>query len=215
MITQLLASTPEDLAVMASKLCVGLDINNLTYRQGFHTAIDSGHHSILEHITFTFYIEGISRSCSHQLVRHRLCSFSQQSQRYVNMSDNSYLIPDSIITNPANRARYDKAVRIAKETYDALISNGVKKEDARQLLPNAMHTKLMMTCNAREFIHMCELRLCSKAQHEIRVLFNSLRESIKDSHPITYNLAQPPCGFRITKCKEKKGCGKKWYLSLE
>lgn len=211
---QLLASTPEELAIVASKLCVGADMNNLSFTQGFETAIASEHFSILEHVVFTFYIDGISRSCSHQLVRHRLCSFSQQSQRYVNMESAPHLVPDKILKSPVYRSRYEKAIRTACETYEFLLDSGVKKEDARQVLPNAMHTKLMMTCNAREFIHMCELRLCSKAQQEIRELFYKMRELIKESHPYTYKLAQPPCGIRLSKCKEKRNCGKKWTTSL-
>lgn len=211
---QLLASTPEELAIAASKLCVGADMTNLSSTQGFETAVASGHHSILEHINFTFYIDGISRSCSHQLVRHRLCSFSQQSQRYVNMESAPHIVPDAILKNPVYRARYEKAIRTACEAYEFFLSSNIKKEDARQVLPNAMHTKLMMTCNAREFIHICELRLCSKAQQEIRELFYKMRELIKESHPTIYTLAQPPCGIRLNKCKEKKSCGKKWIHSL-
>ena len=120
--------------------------------------IGSGHLSVLEHAVFTFAIRGVSRSLSHQLVRFRVASFSQQSQRYTSVGD-EYVVPDTI-TNSQYGAAYHYAIKLAYETYEGMVKAGVPKEDARYVLPNACPTNLIRTMNARELLHAFNLRCC-------------------------------------------------------
>lgn len=130
----------------------------------------NGHHSVFEHIHFTFKIEGISRACSHQLVRHRMCSFTQRSQRYCSEDGVKYVVPESTIS----KAPFDNDMEDIFDWYTQYQSRGVPKEDARYVLPNACCTDLYMSCNLRELIHICNERLCSKAQWEIRELVQKM-----------------------------------------
>ena len=133
----------------------------------------NGHHSVFEHIYFTFKIEGISRACSHQLVRHRHCSFTQRSQRYCSEDDFEYVTPPSLSDN----LFYNNDMRdIANEyrSYQEVVPN----EDARYILPNACCTDLYLSCSLRELIHICNERLCSKAQWEIRELVEKMVELV-------------------------------------
>ena len=132
----------------------------------------SGHHSVFEHIYFTFKIEGISRACSHQLVRHRMCSFTQRSQRYCSETDNTSVIPLSVVGD--NLSDYLDTLFGMSERYANLVKAGVPKEDARYVLPNACSTDLYLSCNLRELIHICNERLCSRAQWEIRELVSKM-----------------------------------------
>lgn len=132
----------------------------------------NGHHSVFEHIYFTFKIEGISRACSHQLVRHRHCSFTQRSQRYCSEDDFSYVTPPKVLKNNFDQP-YDSMMSTAMEDYDSL-TKIVPNEDARYVLPNACETSLYLSCNLRELIHMANERLCSRAQWEIRELVQQM-----------------------------------------
>ena len=134
----------------------------------------NGHHSVFEHIHFTFKIEGISRACSHQLVRHRMCSFTQRSQRYCNEGEVNVVNPFAMRDDLYKFGVYMHGVTNAYERYNSLIDMGVPKEDARYVLPNACCTDLYMSCNLRELIHICNERLCSKAQWEIRELVQKM-----------------------------------------
>ena len=127
-----------------------------------------GHHSVFEHIYFTFKIEGISRACSHQLVRHRHCSFTQRSQRYCSEDGFSVIKPETIETIDA-KGGYEKLMDCIHENYEELQFH-VPNEDARYVLPNACTTSLYLSCNLRELIHMANERLCTRAQWEIRGL---------------------------------------------
>lgn len=144
----------------------------------------NGHHSVFEHIYFTFKIEGISRACSHQLVRHRHCSFTQRSQRYCNEGDFEYVTPETIDHN----AMLIVIQRISS-SYD-ILSKHYPKEDARYILPNACCTELYLSCNLRELIHICNERLCSKAQWEIRELVKKLVELVD---PNLHFMLVPKC----------------------
>ncbi|RKX70842.1 FAD-dependent thymidylate synthase [candidate division WOR-3 bacterium] len=160
-----------------------------------------GHHSVLEHVSFTFAIAGISRSCSHQLVRHRLASYSQQSQRYVTQST-SYIIPPDLKRD----RRFQTALLNLYELYRDLLKR-VEKEDARYLLPNAQATNLVMTMNLRELIHASSLRLCYRAQWEIRALFQRIRKLVREFEPALGAFLKPRCqhlGF----CPEEEPCGR-------
>ena len=132
-----------------------------------------GHHSVFEHIYFTFKIEGISRACSHQLVRHRHCSFTQRSQRYCSEDGFVYVKPASI-----HDASMDVAMGRALGHYIGCQSNGVPNEDARYILPNACATSLYMSCNLRELIHLANERLCTRAQWEIRDLVKAMCQQV-------------------------------------
>lgn len=146
----------------------------------------NGHLSCYEHIYFTFRIEGISRACSHQLVRHRHCSFTQRSQRYCGEYDFEYIIPPSLEEDSA----YPYMIAEITDDYLALTENA-PKEDARYILPNACCTDLYLSCNLRELIHMCNERLCSKAQWEIRKVVQQMVELVD---PKLRFMLVPKCG---------------------
>jgi len=133
------------------------------------------HMSVFEHVSFTFAIEGISRSCSHQLVRHRFFSFTQQSQRYVKLTNgNAFITPPSITVNAEAEQVYNEALRSIYNAYQKLLDLKIPEEDARFLLPNATETKIVATANARELIHFFSLRLANDAQWEIRQLAEAM-----------------------------------------
>ena len=133
----------------------------------------NGHHSVFEHIYFTFKIEGISRACSHQLVRHRHCSFTQRSQRYCSEDDFGYVIPPTIQKNEESDS-YILSMNAIDWDYAMLTEAGIPNEDARYVLPNACETSLYLSCNLRELIHMANERLCMRAQWEIRELVHQM-----------------------------------------
>ena len=132
-----------------------------------------GHHSVFEHIYFTFKIEGISRACSHQLVRHRHCSFTQRSQRYCS-EDGFTVIKPQTIENIDGKYGYENLMSVIEDHYNELQALGVPNEDARYILPNACATSLYLSCNLRELIHMANERLCVRAQWEIRDLVREM-----------------------------------------
>lgn len=200
----------EKVCGIASKTCVSESIPNVDddVTRSLKAAIASGHTSVLEHWTATFSIEGISRACSHQLVRHRLASYSQQSQRYVNMDGFDYVVPESVddrvigqIQDPfadrsipiTMRIEYDNIMKNLKNAYNRMIEHGIPEEDARYILPNACATNIVMTANARELRHFFALRCCSRAQAEIRELANKMLESCKAVAPILFEDAGPSC----------------------
>ena len=142
----------------------------------FSKALAMGHTSILEHASFTFALEGVSRSLSHQLVRFRIASFSQQSQRYVRMGQTLDVVtPSSFEAHPDVLERFGDLMLDIAEFYKLATSAGIPAEDARFALPNATETALVMTMNARELIHACGLRCCTHAQWEIRDMFNRIK----------------------------------------
>ncbi len=185
--------------------------------------IDSGHKSIAEHVYFTFAIEGISRSCSHQLVRHRHCTFSQQSQRYVEIKEDSDQLQNLII-RPSSEKEQLKAVAekyfvdvtddnymgylYALREYLRAVKDGTKPEDARQVLPNATKTNLVMSCNLSELMHICNLRLCTRAQAEIRNLFTEIKKCVEERDHRIASLLVPSCEVHGY-CTEAKCCGRK------
>ena len=132
------------------------------------TIMASGHFSTLEHASYTFAIDGVSRAMTHQLVRHRLASFNQQSQRYVTFKEEpDFIVPSTVVDAGAQEA-FDAAAKAAFAAYDALVKAGVPAEDARYLLPNACETKIVVTMNIRELLHFFSVRCCNRAQWEIR-----------------------------------------------
>ncbi len=167
---------------------------------------DSGHLSVFEHVSFTFAIEGVSRSLSHQLVRHRLASYSQKSQRYVNEAGFTYVTPGSISKDEELSANYNMLMDNIGRCYKWLIDSGVPQEDARYILPNACTTQLVMTMNARELLHFFRLRCCNRAQWEIRELANKMLELCRKVAPVLFEKAGAPCEYG--ECPEEEPCGK-------
>ncbi len=157
--------------------------------------IESGHGSTIEHVVFTFGISGVSRTLSHQLVRHRAgVAFDQQSQRYVKFKSAATLEPTTIAEgDPALRERYEAQMGSALELYGDLLAAGVAGEDARFVFPNATRTNLVMTANLRALIHMSGLRLCTMAQWEIRRLFQLIRHEIFQVSPFLGSFLAPKC----------------------
>lgn len=168
--------------------------------------IRSGHLSTLEHASFTFAIEGISRVTSHQLVRHRVASYTQQSQRYVSMKEANYITPAAIINKKAFESKYRDMVEQCYRLYTEMIDGGVPVEDARYVLPGAVETKMVMTMNARELLHACSLRLCLRAQWEIVELFENIRVEVEKVSPRLAAELKPKC-YRLGYCDEAESCG--------
>jgi thymidylate synthase (FAD) len=157
--------------------------------------IESGHGSTIEHIVFTFGISGVSRTLSHQLVRHRAgVAFDQQSQRYVKFKGASTMLPATIAEgDPELRRRYEEQIEDSLELYGELVGAGVPGEDARFVFPNATRTNLVMTTNLRALIHMSGLRLCTMAQWEIRRLFQLIRHEVFSVSPFLGAFLAPKC----------------------
>lgn len=210
----LITHTPEPEKVIASaaKLCYSSnDIKTLM--DGLTTEkIESfikkltelGHQSPLEHCTFTFGIEGVSRALSHQLVRHRLASYSQKSQRYVKEGQFEYIVPPTILENYADCGVFKDLMEHCQEAYTYFINNGIPAEDARFVLPNACETKLVMTMNIRSLLHFFEERCCNRAQWEIRQMADRMLEICKEVAPNLFMKAGASCVRG--KCKEGKMC---------
>lgn len=158
------------------------------------TIMKSGHFSTLEHVSYTFAIDGVSRALTHQLVRHRLASFNQQSQRYVKFANGLDTIkPDTVAENPEANALFDEAIEFAKDAYVKLLDMGIPAEDARYLLPNAAETKIVVTMNVRELLHFFELRCCNRAQWEIRDLAHKMLELALPTAPFVFADAGASC----------------------
>jgi thymidylate synthase (FAD) len=146
-----------------------------------------GHLSMFEHATATFLVEGVSRACTHQLVRHRLASYSQQSQRYVNEQGFEYVTPPTVGDNQKAKRRYEEAVESARKAYKELLELGVPKEDARFLLPNACATKIVVTMNFRELMHFIQMRTEKGAQWEIRALALEMLRLLREKAPNVFD----------------------------
>jgi len=167
--------------------------------------ISQGHTSILEHVTFSFSICDVSRACSHQLVRHRIASYSQQSQRYVR-SHGEFVIPPSIRRRKRAGELFRKVVDGLYASYCALLDMGISKEDARYVLPNAQTTNLVMTMDLRELVHAASLRLCSRSQWEIRTLFQKVKREVAKKERFVATLLVPKCKH-MGYCPEEDSCG--------
>jgi thymidylate synthase (FAD) len=215
---QLLFHTPEPEKAIAAaaRLCyapVGAaelleTMSAESTRKILRTIITSGHHSALEHASYTFAIDGISRAMTHQLVRHRLASYNQQSQRYVAYEAlPEFIVPPSVVENDEAKLCFDSACAAAFDAYRSLIELGVEAEDARYLLPNAMETKIVVTMNARELFHFFELRCCKRAQWEIRAVAGQMLDLARITAPYLFMDAGASC--RRGPCNEGHGmtCG--------
>lgn len=223
---------PEKVIATAAKLCYSSsDIESL--QQGLtpektekflDLLFSLGHESPIEHVTFTFAIEGISRACSHQLVRHRIASYSQKSQRYVDETQFDYVIPESIKSNPVARDVYNTLMSSIQLEYEAIrealikdfVSQGMSQkdaekkanEDARFVLPNACETSIIVTMNVRSLFNFFKHRCCNRAQWEIRELAIEMYKLCENVSPNIFDHAGPSC-VSVGKCSEgKMTCGK-------
>ena len=167
----------------------------------------SGHHSTIEHCHLVFSISGVSRACTHQLVRHRHMSFSQKSQRYVTeKGEFEYITPPTIKGSPLE-AEYDEFMKKTAKYYSKLIANGIPAEDARFILPNAASSSLIASLNLRELIHLANLGLCTNAQLEIRMLTKKMCELVVEKEPWLKEYLVPKCEA-IGYCNEHRSCGR-------
>jgi len=161
---------------------------------------------LLQHLSYTFAIEKISRACSHQLVRHRIASFSQQSQRYITVKRlvEKVVVPPSIGDNED----FTKLIKEASEAYQKLVDQGAPREDARFVLPNAVETSLLMTLDGKELMHFLGLRTCNRAQWEVRELADEMLRQLRLVEPSVFNKAGPYC-YQLGYCPEgRHTCGR-------
>lgn len=217
---------PEKLVAAAAKLCyskVGIDgilegLDESKTEKFLNMLMDLGHESPIEHVSFTFGVEGISRVLSHQLVRHRIgCSYSQQSQRYVKLDQFEYIIPPQIEENDEARQLFIDAMKRDQEVYDKLIeilykenykkyieegktekqaaqmAEKVSIEDARYVFPNACETKIVFTMSARALLNFFRMRCCERAQWEIREMATEMLKKVREVAPILFKNAGPGC----------------------
>jgi len=228
---ELLAATPEALSLIyaAFRQCyhagfvadmwprlLSGEVDRETQADFVRKVMESGHDSPIEHASFTFAVSGISRACSHQIVRHRIASYSQQSQRYVDGSDMDYILPPAIAKIPEARERFEAfmkevgdAYRDLKAILDAHGRKDKSKEDARFVLPQAAETKIVITMNCRALLHFFHLRCCMRAQWEIRAMADAMLALCKAELPAIFATAGAKCeslGF----CPESErfACGR-------
>jgi thymidylate synthase (FAD) len=198
--------TPEGLLEHAGRVCYRSESKGDSGRF-LQARIREGHESIIEHASATFEISGISRACSHQLVRHRIASYSQESQRYVDMSDPEWVLPPDIADNSQARAIWKGFTGEVQTAYRALRELGIRKEDARFALPNGAATRIVVTMNFRQLLHVFRLRISPAAQWEIRDVcvrmlelvcpcapnvFDGLREELTSKYPSLFAGTEAP-----------------------
>jgi len=157
-----------------------------SHKRFIRMLVRNGHHTVFEHAVATFRIKGVSRALTHQLVRHRLASFSQQSQRYVSEKDFEVVEPDTIRNKPEAHEIFEKQIEQARQAYRQLQEMGVKNEDARFVLPNAVCSEIVITANFREWRHIIGLRGAKYAQWEIRRLSLEILKILKENAPAVF-----------------------------
>ena len=204
---------PEKMPAMAAKLTHSKtkpeDLSKTSYKELnaiLEQVMDMGHTSIVEHASFTFAISDVSRSLTHQLVRHRIASYSQQSQRYVNLNEPNYVTPPKIAKNKQMKKAYDQTMKTIWEEYNKLLEMNIPAEDARYVLPNATCTNIIVTMNARSLLNFFELRCCLHAQWEIRELANKMLKEVKKAAPVIFKNAGPQCKSKKVCPENKKDC---------
>ncbi|HWR04950.1 MAG TPA: FAD-dependent thymidylate synthase [Humidesulfovibrio sp.] len=176
------------------------EVDRETQADFVRKVLESGHDSPVEHASFSFAIAGISRACSHQIVRHRIASYSQQSQRYVDASNMDYVLPPAIAKIPEARERFEAFMAEVGNAYrdlkDILEAHGRKdkaKEDARFVLPQAAETRIVITMNCRALLHFFHLRCCTRAQWEIRAMADAMLALCKAELPAIFATAGAKC----------------------
>lgn len=194
----LVQATPNPIQTIATIASICYDSNPSDPMKLVEHCYKNGHLSVMEHIYFTFKIEGISRACSHQLVRHRHCSFTQRSQRYCSEDGFGFVTPSTV-----DEGRFANDMEDIKDWYEEYQKSGVPNEDARYVLPNACETSLYLSCNLRELIHMSNERLCRRAQWEIRELVQQMVYCVNAD---LFFMLVPKCKSGRIICNEP--CGK-------
>ena len=207
------AGTPNNMyKLLLEEQYAGIDRKDAKLKLLKHV-INSGHHSTLEHQQLTFLISGVSRALTHQLTRHRICNISQQSQRYVEFKDGifEYVTPSKIKNNEEALKVFEDTMGTLSEAYKKLVDLGIPAEDARAVLPNACTTNLTWSCNLRELMHICNERLCTCAQQEIRQLFMEIKKKTVAQLPFMSPYLVPKCEM-LGYCNEdsKRSCGRKY-----
>ncbi|MFH0776559.1 MAG: FAD-dependent thymidylate synthase [Patescibacteria group bacterium] len=172
--------------------------------------LQGGHLSTVEHASFTFAVEGISRALTHQLVRHRIASFSQQSQRYVKFKNGEFefVTPSKIKNNPELKKEFETKMKEIGAFYEKMLEAKIPAEDARAILPNATATKIVFTMNARSLLNFFEHRLCVRAQAEIRAMANEMLKLVKPVAPNIFKYAGPTCETQKICWEGDLSCGK-------
>lgn len=207
---------PERAVAMAARLCyspsgaaeLAENMTEIQVASLIQKIVELGHASTMEHVTFTFGIEGVSRVLTHQLVRHRIASYSQQSQRYVAAHNFEYIIPPTIAEKPEAKEKFEALMQTVRETYDDFVAMGIPKEDSRYVLANATETKIVVTMNARSLMHFFNLRCCNRAQWEIREMANLMLAEVKKVAPLLFKNAGASC-VNFGRCPEgKMTCGR-------
>ena len=200
----LLQATPSPIETIAKIASICYDSDPKNYLGLVKHLYKNGHHSVFEHIYFTFKIEGISRACSHQLVRHRHCSFTQRSQRYCS-EEGFYVVEPRSIAKIDGKDGYFNLMDEIQANYEELQAHGIPNEDARYVLPNACTTEMYLSCNLRELIHICNERLCARAQWEIRDL---VKEMVAFIDPELQFMLVPKCKSGRIICNSPCGVAK-------
>lgn len=203
MYVKLLSLSGVDVAEQAAWVCrnprlIETDEERVKARKILIKCLKNGHWSVLEHITASFYITGISRACSHQLVRHRIASYTQTSQRFEHKiwEHGNFVFPAYVAQEPGEmQDTYCKALETAQQAFVELIEMGMPQEDARMILPNAFPTTLVMTANLRSLANFFALRMCAKAQWEIRELAHKMFAKLHDELPDLCDYLGAPCKF--------------------
>lgn len=207
---------PERVVAMAARLCyspIGAEelaeqLSEAKVKEMVSKMVKLGHASTIEHVSFTFGIEGVSRVLTHQLVRHRIASYDQQSQRYVASYGFEYITPPTIAANSAANKKFTDLMENIRQVYDELMAMDIPKEDARYVLANAAETKIMVTMNARSLLHFFNLRCCNRAQWEIRDMANKMLAEVKKVAPTLFANAGASC-VNTGRCPEgDMTCGK-------
>ena len=171
--------------------------------------ISSGHYSTIEHIQLTFAISNVSRACTHQFVRHRHVSFSQKSQRYVKEKGQfDYLTPPTILKDENLAKKYNEFMENVSKLYTEFTEAGIPAEDARFILPNAASSSIVASMNLRELIHLANIRLCTRAQAEIRIMTKMMVDEVLKEEPWLKKHLVPKCE-KLGYCDEAKCCGRK------
>lgn len=202
---RLIAYTPEPDVICgkAAAICTASD-STINALRG---AMASGHESVIEHAYFTFHIEGVSRALLAQLTRHRLASFSVESQRYVNMGNMPYIVPATIRENEYVYDEFTELMMRIKDFYKLAIDEGIPEEDARFATPQAAATQLMISMNARELLHFFRLRTCRRAQWEIRELADKMLAICRMTAPELFKQAGCACMAHKPCPEGKRSCG--------
>lgn len=194
---EVMSHTPAMLSVVsrAAGTCYGRDDVSV---KRVRNCLKNGHMSVFEHASVTFRVYGISRACSHQLVRHRLASYSQESQRYNRyelVGDDWYVVPPKIEMNPVRLDCYRDAMRLLSNQYNAFLLNGIPPEDARFILPEATKTTIVVTMNLRELHHFIKLRFDSHAQWEIYELAKRFLDCLEECSEAIHDMFCESLGF--------------------